>query len=138
MKLAVDSLVLHSGVIESDEADSVPGRGIFEHRIVDKETGDVVIERIFDNVVEATLYLAALRPQLEAGDLPPMTAEEEEKLISKWSESIQAFEAAGMLAELFQSEITPNRIDNILKRPHSKRMDLFVGNLRRLMADVQG
>ena len=76
MKLGIDSFVLHAGIICDETTDPTgPNPGIFEHRIVDIETGTAVIDRVFDNVVEATLYLAALRPQLEAAGLPPKSAE---------------------------------------------------------------
>ena len=36
------------------------------HVILDRDTRLQVVERIFDTAVEATLYLAAMRPEIEA------------------------------------------------------------------------
>lgn len=95
------------------------------HWIADAETGVRVCEREFADVVEATLYLVAMRPVLESRPLPPMSAEDEEYILSMWGNVRRMLERidAGAQVDLR----LPAFVHRALRQPHSQQLEAVVG-----------
>ena len=96
--------------------------------IEDTETGVQVDARRFDDEVQATLYLVAMRPELERRGLPPMDAQEEAEMIALWREwqgNLERAVASG------QADFKPTMfMRRALRQPHGPRLEALVGPYR--------
>ena len=84
-----------------------------------------VCDRGFADVVEATLYLAAMRPVLESRGLPPMSPEDEEHILSEWPMIRRLLERIDAGAQI--DFLLPSFVRRALRQPHGERLEAVVG-----------
>lgn len=120
MKLRVDSRCW--GGIDPDVPDTAPREP--HVRIMDTETRVQVVDRRFHDAVEATLFLVAMRPELEKRGLPPMTPEDEEEIIEQWR-------AIQWLLDTFEAGKAidfdlPSFVYRAARQPHSAHLEALI------------
>lgn len=123
-------LEIESGDMGVSDADGT-SRILQSHYVTDGDSGEMLGS--FGSIVEATLWLAAMREELETRDAqPPMSPEEEESLLAELRRQM------GRIEELGESYSKPaiyahfqQAARTISRRGHSERMAAFLAELRR-------
>ncbi len=105
------------------------------HTLWEAETGSQAVERQFASAVEATLYLAAMRPELEARGLPAMDADDEDFMIAECGKTVDRLEKADAGEQMFTGNV-PRLILRWLKQPHSDRAEAAIGDKLKRLAEL--